>query len=69
MLIYRIVRVIRDKEYRFICNLSCIVPSGNRYIDVVLVGFDDGLKEVQKIKLDPKAPKEISFATIPENGT
>jgi hypothetical protein len=66
MLIYGIVRVIRERKRHCVRNLSCIFPEGNRHIDVVLIGVDDKFKEIWKIKLDPK---EISLTTIPENGT
>jgi hypothetical protein len=66
MLIYGIIRVIRESKRHCGRNLSCIFPSGNGYIDVLLIGLDDGFEEVWKIKLDPK---EVSLTTISENGT
>jgi hypothetical protein len=47
--------------------LSCTFPEGNRYIDVVWIGIDNGFREVRKIKLDSKAPTKILLTTTPEN--
>jgi hypothetical protein len=55
MLIYVIVRV--TEEHRSIHNLSCTFPGRNGYIDVILIGVDDGFRQARKIKLDPKALK------------
>jgi hypothetical protein len=65
MLIYRIVRVIGERCS--IHNLSCTFPKINRYIDIVLVGLDDGFRQVRKIKLDPKALTKVLLAITPEN--
>jgi hypothetical protein len=68
MLIYGIVRVIEDCD--FISYLSCIIPKGNGYINVVLNWrLWRVLREVQVVKLDPEASTEVSLIAPPQNRT
>ena len=55
MLIYEIVRRITYTDF-FNFNLNCTFPKRIGFIDVILKPTD-----VQKFKLDPEAPTEVSI--------
>ena len=62
MLIYEISRHIHSLS-NIIFTLSCTFPSGHEHINVIVI-WNNKSEEIQKFKLDPETPIEVSVPLI-----
>jgi hypothetical protein len=69
MLIYKIIRHIAIGDRTRNCNFICTFSEGNGYIGIVLTWNNTKFTEVQRVKLDPKAPTRVPLPITPKNET